>query len=239
MGQPKALLPWHGGTLLEFQVEQLLAGGMERIILVLGHEAERIRNAVSALPRTTVVLNQDYATGKASSVRVGMEAMPTDADAVLVLSVDQPRPAALIRRVRQAHQAASSLVTVPAFGGRHGHPTIFARPLFSEMRDVTEETQGLRAVRHRHRAETHVVETATAIPLIDINTPEDYQAALANFASLVEAPELPRHPSPRKLFVSFVKSDPSISGLPCLLGDMPAHHGIWRRRAMFPPRIFR
>ena len=188
MGQPKALLPWHGGTLLEFQVEQFLAGGMERIILVLGHEAERIRRAVPPLPCTTVVLNQDYSTGKASSVRAGMEAMPTDADAVLVLSVDQPRPAALIRRVRQAHQAASSLVTVPAFGGRHGHPTIFARPLFSEMRDVTEQTQGLRAVRHRHRGETHVVETPTAIPLLDINTPEDYKAALASFAPMSGEP---------------------------------------------------
>ncbi len=184
MGRPKALLPWEGGILLEFQVEQLLAGGMERIILVLGHQAEMIRRAAPSLPRTTVVLNQDYATGKASSVRAGMEAIPADADAVLVLSVDQPRPAALIRRVRQAHQAASTLVTVPAFGGRHGHPTIFSRPLFSEMRDVTEETQGLRAVRHRHRAETHVVETATAIPLIDINSPEEYQAALASFAPM-------------------------------------------------------
>ncbi len=184
MERPKALLPWQGGILLEFQVEQLLAGGMERIILVLGHEAEMIRRAAPSLPRTTVVLNQDYATGKASSVRAGMEAIPADADAVLVLSVDQPRPAALIRRVRQAHQSASSLVTVPAFGGRHGHPTIFARPLFAEMRDVTEQTQGLRAVRHRHRAETHVVETPTAIPLLDINTPEDYQAALASFAPM-------------------------------------------------------
>ena len=70
MGQPKALLPWHGGTLLEFQVEQLLAGGMERIILVLGHEAERIRRAVPPLPRTTVVLNQDYATGDRKSTRL-------------------------------------------------------------------------------------------------------------------------------------------------------------------------
>ncbi len=184
MGEHKALLPWQGGTLLEFQVEQLLAGGAERVVLVLGHEAERIRSALPALPRTTIVLNEDYARGRASSVRAGMDAIPADADAVLVLSVDQPRPAALIRRLRQAHEMAGALITVPAFGGRHGHPTIFARALFPEMREVTEETQGLRAVRQRHRAETHVVEAATRTPLIDINTPEDYQAALAFFASL-------------------------------------------------------
>lgn len=186
MGEHKALLPWPGGTLLEFQVEQLLAGGIERVILVLGHEAERIRSAVPALPRTTIVVNPAYATGKTSSVRAGMSAIPPDVDAVLVLSVDQPRPAALIHRLCETHEKAGVLITVPAFGGSHGHPTIFARALFGEMRGVSEETQGLRAVRHRHREETYVLQTGTRAPLIDINTPEDYQAALAFFASLGE-----------------------------------------------------
>jgi len=186
MGRPKALLPWQGKTLLEFQVEQLLAGGVEWVILVLGHEAERIRRVASSLAHTTIIINQHYATGKTSSLRSGMDAVPAEADAVLVLSVDQPRAAALIREICTAHETRDPLITVPAYGGRHGHPTIFARPLFPEMRAITEEEQGLRAVRRRHRAETHVVETATRIPLIDINTPDDYQAALAIFASRTE-----------------------------------------------------
>ncbi len=186
MEQPKALLPWQGGTLLEFQEEQLLAGGVERVILVLGHKAESIRSVASSLPRTTIVVNPAYAMGKTSSVRAGMDAIPADGDAVLVVSVDQPRPAALIRKLCIAHEEARTLITVPAFGGRHGHPTIFARPLFPDMRAITEEEHGLRAVRRRHRAETHVLETPTPVPLIDINTPDDYQAALAYFASLPE-----------------------------------------------------
>ncbi len=188
MGRPKALLPWQGGTLVEFQVEQLLAGGIARVLLVLGHEAEAVRGVAFPLARTTIVLNRDYATGKTSSVRAGMDAIPEDADAVLVLAVDQPRPAGLIRRLRQAHETSDALITVPSFGGRHGHPTIFSRELFPEIRDIREETQGLRAVRHRHRARTQVNETATRIPLTDINTPEEYQDALALFASLGETP---------------------------------------------------
>jgi molybdenum cofactor cytidylyltransferase len=184
MGQPKALLPWQGGTLLEFQVEQLLAGGVEWVVLVLGHQAEAIRRLTPSLPRTCTVVNPGYTTGKTSSVRAGMGAMAADADAVLLISVDQPRPAALIRLLRAAHETAGALITVPAFGGRHGHPTIFGRILFPEMLEITEETQGLRAIRRRHRAETHLLETTTRTPLIDITTPEDYQAALAFFASL-------------------------------------------------------
>jgi len=188
MGRPKALLPWQGGTLVEFQVEQLLAGGMDRVVLVLGHDAEAVRRVASPLARTTIVLNPDYATGKTSSVRTGLEAIPSSAEAVLVLAVDQPRPAALIRRLRQAHATSDALITVSGFGGRHGHPTIFRRELFPEMRDIREETQGLRAVLHRHRESTQVIETATRVPLIDINTPEEHRDALAFFASLGETP---------------------------------------------------
>jgi len=184
MGRPKALLSWQGGTLVEFQIEQLLAGGVERVVLVLGHQAEAVRRVASPLARTTIVLNQDYATGKTSSVRAGLEAIPNHADAVLVLAVDQPRPAGLIRRLRQAHETSDALITVPSFGGRHGHPTIFSRELFPEMRNIREETQGLRAVRRRDRERTQVIETATRVPLIDINTPEEYQDALAFFVSL-------------------------------------------------------
>jgi molybdenum cofactor cytidylyltransferase len=188
MGRPKALLPWQGGTVVEFQVEQLLAGGMEQVVLVLGHDAEAVRRVASPLARTAIVLNQDHASGKTSSVRAGLGAISNNADALLVLAVDQPRPAALIRRLRQAHETSDALITVPSFGGRHGHPTIFARDLFPEMRDIREETQGLRAVRHRHRGRTQVIQTATRAPLIDINTPEEYQDAVTFFATLGETP---------------------------------------------------
>jgi molybdenum cofactor cytidylyltransferase len=188
MGRPKALLPWQGGTVGEFQVEQLLAGGVERVVLVLGHQAEAVRRVAFPLARTTIVLNQDYATGKTSSVRAGLEAIPNHADAVLVLAVDQPRPAGLIRRLRQAHETSDAFITVPSFGGRYGHPTIFSRELFPEMRNIREESLGLRAIRHLHRKRTQVIETATRVPLIDINTPEEYQDALAFFASLAETP---------------------------------------------------
>jgi len=184
MGRLKALLPWDGGTLVEFQVRQLLAGGVERVLLVLGHQAESIRGIAASLPQTDIVLNPDYATGKTSSVRAGMHAVPADADAVMVLSVDQPIPAAVIRQAIEVHASGDALITVPSFGGRHGHPAVFAKALFSEMLDIAEETQGLRAVRRRYLDATHVFEANTTASLLDINTPADYEAALALFAKM-------------------------------------------------------
>ena len=187
MGEPKALLPWQGSTLIEFQIHQLLAGGIERVAVVLGHDAGAILHAVRPPPQTTIVVNERHATGKTSSVKAGMEAIPPHVEAILLLAVDQPRPASLIRRLIQTHRAADALITVPAFQGRHGHPAIFARPLFPEIRAIDEESHGLRAIRRRHTRDTHVCDTTSPVCLIDINTPEDYRAALALFAS--QSPE--------------------------------------------------
>ena len=186
MGRPKALLPWGGRTLVEFQVEQLVEGGVARVLLVLGHQAEAIDRIAASLPRTEIVVNPDWSTGKTSSVRAGMRALPEDADAVLVLSVDQPTPASLIRQALHAHVTGNALITVPAFRGRPGHPAIFAKALFQEMLDIAEETEGLRAVRRRHVAGTHTFDAPTA--LFDLNTPEDYEAALQYFCGKPTCP---------------------------------------------------
>src|SRR5687767_1576200 len=100
MGLQKALLPWEGGTLLEYQLAQLAgAADIGEIIVVTGHEPERITEIASAAPRARAVHNAAYQTGKVSSILTGLHALSTEADAILLLSVDQPRPRAITRAV--------------------------------------------------------------------------------------------------------------------------------------------
>lgn len=187
MGRPKALLPWFGGTLVEFQVEQLLAGGAAEVLVILGHEADKITPFLVGLRETRTVLNPDYPTGKCSSICAGVAALSHEADGILILGVDQPRPAALVRRLRDAHARGDALITIPAYKNRRGHPPIFARQLFPEIAAITEEKRGLREVIGRHRDRTQTVEADSDIPLLDLNSPEDYQKALDLFAAFATA----------------------------------------------------
>ncbi|MGO1204707.1 nucleotidyltransferase family protein [Cellulosimicrobium funkei] len=89
---PKALLPHRGGTLVEHATATLLAGGCDAVVVVLGAEAARVR-AGSSLdgPGVRVVDNPDWATGMASSLRVGVAAALDLVPArVVVAHVDQP-----------------------------------------------------------------------------------------------------------------------------------------------------
>lgn len=176
MGSPKPLLDWHGKPLVRYQVEQLRAGGCDVVVVVLGYRADRVRPFVDGTG-ATVVENPGYREGRASSVRVGTGAIPFGAEWVLVLGVDQPRPAAAVREVVRATEAGDAAILIPTYRGRFGHPTAFAGWLLSEMRRVRDETLGLRDIVKRHEKDIRLVEASSDAVLLDLNTPQDYQAA--------------------------------------------------------------
>jgi CTP:molybdopterin cytidylyltransferase MocA len=175
MRSPKALLDWDGEPLIAYQARTLHEAGVNHVIVVLGAAAEAVRPLVEG---ETVVVNEHWSKGRASSLRVGAGAVPDGASAVVVANVDQPRPAGVIRRLLE-EQAAGALITQPAHGGRRGHPIVLDGRLIPELREVHDETQGLRAVIQRHAEEVWVVPFDDEAVLLDINTPEDYERAVA------------------------------------------------------------
>lgn len=182
MGQPKALLDWDGEPLIAFQVKQLLDAGCDEVIAVLGYRSDDIHRAIKRLP-CRVMLNPRYQMGRAGSLRIGAKAANRDADRIVVLNVDQPRPATLIRTLLEAHDPASA-ATRPGHAGRRGHPVVVSGWLRPELLDATESDEGLRGILRRHEDQVRIVETGEAC-LLDLNTPDDYEAARRAFGLAV------------------------------------------------------
>lgn len=180
MGRPKPLLPFGGGPLVGFQVVQLAAAAIDDIVVVVGHEATAVEAAIAGLPARSVP-NGAYRSGRASSIRAGAQALPASIEAIVILNVDQPRPAALIRAVIDAHFALGGLITRPMHRGRGGHPTVFAGALLPELRAVEEETAGLRAILTRHRGQVRQFEEPDPRVVLDLNDEPQYLRALASF----------------------------------------------------------
>ena len=174
MGSPKPLLEWQGATLIEYQIAQLREAGVTDVIAVLGHRSQDILPLVTAAGARGII-NETYREGRASSLRAGAAAAET-AQTLVVISVDQPRPAAVTLRLLARH---TSGITVPSHGGRRGHPVILDGTLLPELRDVDEATQGLRAILARHATDVHELPFDSADVLLDLNTPDEYQRAIA------------------------------------------------------------
>jgi molybdenum cofactor cytidylyltransferase len=131
----------------------------------------------------TVLHNPDYRLGQLSSLKVAIrhltaQVVGADVEAVLVALVDHPAISASVVDLLLARFAKSHApVLIPTCHGRHGHPVVFARSLFSELLDAPLE-EGARSVVRRHAAEVELVETEEEGILLDIDLPADYAALL-------------------------------------------------------------
>ncbi len=179
MGQPKALLDWGGEPLICYQIRQLQEAGVDEVVVVLGYRADDIHRKLHGLTYRSV-LNPVYQLGRAGSLRAGAKAVSPEASAIVLLNVDQPRPADLIRSVIEGHTSADS-ATRPVHGDRHGHPVVVAGRLRNELLAATEDERGLRGVMEAHVNEIVDVPSDERC-LLDLNTPDDYEAALAALA---------------------------------------------------------
>jgi molybdenum cofactor cytidylyltransferase len=181
MGRLKQLLPWGETHLLAWQVEQMRAAGADDVVVVLGHQAEAIRDAAGDL-NARIVVNDAYQEGRASSLRCGAGALDEDVSAVLILGVDQPRPASVSRALVDRWGETGALLVMPAYLGRRGHPVLADGSLLPELRRVTEADLGLRAVTERHAASTDLVAIENESVILDLNTPADYETAYVMFS---------------------------------------------------------
>ncbi len=179
MGQPKALLDWGGEPLICYQIRQLQEAGVDEVVVVLGYRADDIHRKLHGLTYRSV-LNPVYQLGRAGSLRAGAKAVSPEASAIVLLNVDQPRPADLIRSVIEGHTSADS-ATRPVHGDRHGHPVVVAGRLRNELLAATEDARGLRGVMEAHVDEIVDVPSDERC-LLDLNTPDDYEAAIAALA---------------------------------------------------------
>ena len=124
-------------------------------------------------------VNPDYWQGKTTSIKVGLNALdPGQPSAILILNVDQPRSAETIRHLLQQHHDGGRSITIPQYQGKGGHPIVVDSALLEELKSIDEESLGVKAVVRRHQEATLLVEMDTPEVLWDLNTPEQYQAAI-------------------------------------------------------------
>jgi molybdenum cofactor cytidylyltransferase len=176
MGRPKALLPIEGQKFIERIVGALRQSRADRIIVVLGHNADEMRRQIEHLS-VDILINPAYQSGQLSSLQVAIRHIQKndDCDGMLVHLVDHPyiNPVLVDLMIERFYQSGR-LIVVPRHQGSRGHPVIFARQLFDELLDAPID-QGAKAVVNAHREETLEIETAEEGITIDIDTPELYR----------------------------------------------------------------
>ena len=175
MGSPKALLKIGEKTFLQHIVDVLQSAGITEIVVVLGSNAEVIKESLNWYDGT-VVLNRDWKDGQLSSIVAGLAVLrPLALEGALICPVDHPFiTRRLLTDMLHVFRLSGKGIVVPAYGTRRGHPVIFASRMFDALRDA-DLTIGARKIVKDHPDDIEEVATKEEGVVLNIDTPEDYR----------------------------------------------------------------
>ena len=172
MGRPKPLVKLGRKTILQHVVANLEASQVDQIVVVLGFGAEKIIPTLKGMS-CQVVVNPQYILGMSSSIRCGLSTVNPQARAVLIALGDQPYiPPEIVDVLLRRYQKEDQKIVVPLYGGKRGHPVIFGRKYWPELRALKGDVGG-RELLHRHAQHVLEVEVGQEGVLADIDTPSD------------------------------------------------------------------
>jgi molybdenum cofactor cytidylyltransferase len=178
MGSPKALLPDPDGRPFVTRIIRTLQeAGLTDVVVVTGTQHDAIDAAVAAdgpYGGVRIVRNEEPGRGQLSSIWTALDACPSEAEGLLMTLVDVPMVAtATVRAVVDAWRQTRAPVVRPIVAGRRGHPVLFDRRLFDELRAAPLDS-GARVVVRAHWGESVDVPVDDPGSLVDVDTPADY-----------------------------------------------------------------
>ena len=180
MGAVNKMLAEIGGkSLVRIAAEQAIASRAQPVIVVTGHERERVEAALKGLP-VRLVHNPDFSEGLGTSLKTGIASVPQEADAAIVCLADMPQvDAALINRLIAAFDPErGALVVLPSIDGRRGNPVVWSRRFFHDLMSIQGDIGARHLIGNYAEAVVEVPVSGDAA-LTDVDTPESLSAVKA------------------------------------------------------------
>jgi molybdenum cofactor cytidylyltransferase len=178
MGKPKALLNIGKSTFLEEIVRNLLDASFAPLIIVLGTEEAKIKNALIDDHHCVFVHNKHPEKGQISSLHCALKKLPDDVLGCLMVLVDHPLvKASTYHAFYTQGQKTPDKIVIPTYNSKRGHPVYFGRRYFTDLLEAPLSL-GARAVVEKNTQGIHLMAMEDAGILKDIDTPADYHTFL-------------------------------------------------------------
>jgi molybdenum cofactor cytidylyltransferase len=175
MGAFKPLLPFGATTVIRSCINNLQAGGINEIVVVVGHRATELESSLRGLTQVHVVVNPDPTSEMSASIIRGVECLPDTAKAVVIALTDQPAiPGSVIGSIIAAWRAGAKLI-IPEFQGRGGHPVLLDLE-FNDQLLALDPQLGLKALFDSNKDHVLRLPVNSSYIARDMDTWDDYRA---------------------------------------------------------------
>jgi molybdenum cofactor cytidylyltransferase len=177
MGTNKLAEELNGKPVLRHVVDTILAARVEKVVVVLGHQAEEMR-ALLAGGDVECVVNERYRKGLSTSLKAGIAALPEDIEGAMIFLGDMPDiDASLIARLIGAFDPARMRAIVnPQRGGRQGNPVLWGRAFFPTLLEKTHGDAGAKHLIRRYAEWVAEVAVDDEAIFTDLDTAEALDA---------------------------------------------------------------
>ena len=176
LGHPKQLLPFQDQSLLKHAIKAALDSGVEPVVVVIRSNEKEIHSHIEDEP-ISIVLNEDYMQGIASSIKAGLGYIleaHKECDSVILMVCDQPHVnPALLKNLVTTKQETNKPIVACSYKNTIGVPALFDKKFFPELLSLNGEEGGKKVLLHH---ENEVAAIAFPKGEIDIDTPADYDA---------------------------------------------------------------
>ena len=168
----KLLAPLGGRAMVRAVVDELAGSSVRPVVVVTGHEAERVEEALAGAG-VCLVHNPEYRQGLSGSIRAGLAALPESAEAAVICLGDMPlvTSAHVDRLVAAFDPAEGREICVPVFEGKRGNPVLFARRFFDEIAGVRGDV-GARHLIGEYEEYVCEVAMGDRAVLVDVDSPQ-------------------------------------------------------------------
>ena len=177
MGEPKQLMPFSRGTMVEQTVDNLLNSAVDEVIVVVGHRAEEVIKTIVTKP-VKLAVNPDYQQGMSTSIIAGLKLVDSGAWAVMLVLGDQPFvDSQTINRLIDEFHNHNKGIAIPTYQSMRGHPIIFALKYKEKLLELKGDIGGRQIIKD-HPDDVLEITVDSEGVITDINTRSDYQSHL-------------------------------------------------------------
>ncbi len=174
MGRNKLFLELDGEAIVHRAVRRAVEAGLDPVFVVVGHQADRVHEAIETL-KCQAVFNPNYSAGVNSSLKTGIHAVSqTTAPAAVVMLADMPFVTSeMIKTLVGEYRQSTAPLVISDYDGVNAPPILYDRSLFEELAASEGEGCGKQVVK-RHRDEARSVAWPSEA-LADLDVPEDVE----------------------------------------------------------------
>ena len=178
MGKPKLLLPVNGAPLIYYPISLALQQKLNPVVVIAGKYIKKIEKVIVGCDEVTYLFNPDYESGMASSLKLGIEAISDQVDAVMIFLGDQPLvPNEVVQTLIMEYELNKKKgirIVRSRYQGELGHPILFDSSLLQHFNHIKGD-EGGRSIISNHKEQLKIIDFSQYYWGMDVDTPEDYE----------------------------------------------------------------